>query len=102
MGKKKATGAAAKAAKKAKAEKKAEKKTTKKGKKDKREEEDSDDDLEAILEKMRQEWEAAHTVTEEVVEGPPSKRAYATMTACPSGNYLWYIGGEYFSEDGRA
>ncbi|ESK87632.1 kelch domain-containing protein 4 [Moniliophthora roreri MCA 2997] len=102
MGKKKSTSTAAKAAKKAKAEKKAEKRTTKKGKKDKREEEESDDDLEAILEKMRQEWEAAHTVTEEVVEGPPSKRANATMTACPSGNYLWYIGGEYFSEDGRA
>ncbi|KAK7038834.1 Kelch repeat-containing protein 3 [Paramarasmius palmivorus] len=102
MAKKKSTNSAAKAAKKAKAEKKAEKRTTKKDKKDKRDDDDSDDDLEAILEKMRLEWEAAHTVTEEVVEGPPSRRANATLIACPTGNYLWCIGGEYFSEDGRA
>lgn len=51
---------------------------------------------------MRLEWEEAHTVTEEVVEGPPSKRANATLTACPNGNHLWCIGGEYFSEDGKA
>lgn len=51
---------------------------------------------------MRREWEEAHRVTEEVVEGPPSKRANATLTACPNGNYLWCIGGEYFSEDGKA
>ena len=51
---------------------------------------------------MRLEWEQAHTVTEEVVEGPPSKRANATLTACPNGNHLWCIGGEYFSEDGKA
>lgn len=41
-------------------------------------------------------------MTEEVVEGPPSKRANATLTACPNGNHLWCIGGEYFSEDGKA
>ena len=51
---------------------------------------------------MRKEWEAAHTVTEEIVEGPPSRRANATLTACPSGNYLWCIGGEFFSDDGKA
>jgi len=51
---------------------------------------------------MRQEWEAAHTVTEELVQGPPSRRANATLTACPNGNHLWCIGGEYFSEDGKA
>jgi len=51
---------------------------------------------------MRLEWEEAHTVTEEAVEGPPSKRANATLTACPNGNHLWCIGGEYFSEDGKA
>ncbi|TFK23379.1 galactose oxidase [Coprinopsis marcescibilis] len=51
---------------------------------------------------MRKEWENAHKVTEELVEGPPSKRANATLTACPNGNHLWSIGGEYFSEDGRA
>jgi hypothetical protein len=51
---------------------------------------------------MRQEWEAAHTVTEELVQGPPSRRANATLTPCPNGNHLWSIGGEYFSEDGKA
>lgn len=51
---------------------------------------------------MRREWEEAHTVTEELVEGPPSRRANATLTACPSGNHLWCIGGEFFSDDGKA
>lgn len=51
---------------------------------------------------MQKEWEAVHTVTEEVIEGPPSRRASATLTACPSGNYLWFIGGEFFSEDNKA
>lgn len=51
---------------------------------------------------MRKEWEEAHTVTEELVEGPPSRRANATLTPCPNGNHLWCIGGEFFSEDGRA
>ncbi|KJA23207.1 hypothetical protein HYPSUDRAFT_137935 [Hypholoma sublateritium FD-334 SS-4] len=51
---------------------------------------------------MRKEWEVAHTVTEELVEGPPTRRANATLTACPQGNHLWCIGGEFFSEDGRA
>jgi hypothetical protein len=51
---------------------------------------------------MRREWEAAHTVTEELVEGPPSRRANATLTPCPNGNHLWCIGGEFFSEDGKA
>ncbi|KAF8901515.1 hypothetical protein CPB84DRAFT_1777507 [Gymnopilus junonius] len=51
---------------------------------------------------MRKEWEVAHTVTEELVEGPPSRRANATLTACPNGNHLWCIGGEFFSEDNKA
>jgi len=51
---------------------------------------------------MRREWEEAHAVTEETVEGPPSRRANATLTPCPNGNHLWCIGGEYFSEDGKA
>lgn len=51
---------------------------------------------------MRKEWEEAHTVTEELVEGPPSRRANATLTPCPNGNHLWCIGGEFFSEDGKA
>ena len=51
---------------------------------------------------MRRDWEDAHKVTEELVEGPPSRRANATFTPCPVGNYLWCIGGEFFSEDGKA
>jgi hypothetical protein len=34
---------------------------------------------------MRREWEEAHEVTEELVEGPPSRRANATFTASPDG-----------------
>ena len=34
---------------------------------------------------MRKEWEEAHNVTEELVEGPPSRRANATFTASPDG-----------------
>ncbi|KDQ52303.1 hypothetical protein JAAARDRAFT_198471 [Jaapia argillacea MUCL 33604] len=97
------TKAEAKASKKAKAAQKVERKEKKKVGKSKRpEDEDSDDDLESVLDKLRREWEAAHKVTEELVEGPPSRRANATLTPCPSGNYLWSIGGEFFSEDGRA
>ncbi|KAG0698891.1 hypothetical protein DFH29DRAFT_939202 [Suillus ampliporus] len=51
---------------------------------------------------MKREWEEAHNVTEELVEGPPSRRANATLTPCPSGNYLWCVGGEFFSDDGKA
>ncbi|KAJ7273698.1 hypothetical protein B0H12DRAFT_1319722 [Mycena haematopus] len=104
MAKKKAgNSAAAKAAKKAKAAQKVERTTKKKvGKQKKVEDEDSDDDLEGILEKLRVEWEDAHKVTEELADGPPSRRANATLTACPNGNHLWCIGGEFFSEDGKA
>ncbi|KAF7427847.1 hypothetical protein PC9H_007063 [Pleurotus ostreatus] len=92
--------ASAKAAKKAKAAQKVERKEKKKTSKAK--DESDDEDLEGILEKMQKEWEEAHTVTEELVEGPPSRRANATLTACPNGNHLWCIGGEFFSDDGRA
>ncbi|KAJ3560414.1 hypothetical protein NP233_g10854 [Leucocoprinus birnbaumii] len=105
MGKKKTSSAAAKAAKKAKTAQKTERKEKKKVTKSKSRydsEDEDDQDLEAILEKMRKEWEEAHTVTEELVEGPPSRRANATLTACPNGNHLWCIGGEFFSEDGKA
>ncbi|KAG8822138.1 hypothetical protein FRC17_009642 [Serendipita sp. 399] len=105
--------AAAKAAKKAKAAAKVERKETKKIKaanatnskgksKAKSKEEEDDDDLEGILARMQKEWELAHTVTEETAEGPPSRRANATLTPCPVNNHLWCIGGEYFSEDGKA
>ena len=51
---------------------------------------------------MRREWEEAYKVTEEIASGPPSRRANATLTTCPSGNFLWCIGGEFFSDDGKA
>jgi len=51
---------------------------------------------------MAREWEATHQVTEETVAGPPSRRANSTLTPCPIGNHLWCIGGEFFSEDGKA
>ncbi|KAJ3979502.1 galactose oxidase [Lentinula detonsa] len=92
----------AKAAKKAKAARKVERKEKKSGKGKSKDEADAGEDLESILEQMRQEWEAAHSVTEELVQGPPSRRANATLTACPTGNHLWFIGGEFFSEDGKA
>ncbi|KAK0190088.1 galactose oxidase [Armillaria mellea] len=94
--------ATAKAAKKAKAAQKIDRKEKKKVSKSKDEFDDDDDDLEGILEKMQREWEEAHTVTEELVEGPPSRRANASLTACPNGNHLWSIGGEFFSDDGKA
>ncbi|KAJ6547548.1 hypothetical protein B0H19DRAFT_1166233 [Mycena capillaripes] len=101
---KKKSGNNAKAAKKAKAAQKVERTAKKKVGKQKKveDEEDSDDDLEGILEKLRMEWEEAHKVTEELADGPPSRRANATLTACPNGNHLWCIGGEFFSEDGKA
>ncbi|KAJ6596878.1 galactose oxidase [Mycena vulgaris] len=103
MAKKKSGQSTAKAAKKAKAAQKVERTTKKKTAKSKRvEDEDSDDDLEGILEKLRVEWEEAHKVTEELADGPPSRRANATLTVCPNGNHLWCIGGEFFSEDGKA
>lgn len=51
---------------------------------------------------MRREWEESHAVVEELVEGPPSRRANATLTACPTGNHIWCIGGEFFGDDGKA
>ncbi|TFK53261.1 galactose oxidase [Heliocybe sulcata] len=92
----------AKAAKKAKAAQKVERKEKKKQGKAKEEAEESDEDLESILDKLQREWEDAHKVTEEVADGPPSRRANATFVPCPSGNYLWSIGGEFFSEDNKA
>lgn len=100
--KKNTSKAAAKAAKKQKAEAKTSKKEKKKSKKT-TDASPEDEDLEAILDKMNREWEDAHKVTEELVEGPPSRRANATLTPCPSGNHcLWCIGGEFFSDDGKA
>ncbi|EIW54679.1 galactose oxidase [Trametes versicolor FP-101664 SS1] len=96
------TKVSAKASKKAKAAQKIERKEKKKAVKTKDEFDDDDQDLESILDKIQREWEEAHKVTEELVEGPPSRRANATLTPCPNGNHLWCIGGEFFSEDGKA
>ncbi|KAK0491974.1 hypothetical protein EDD18DRAFT_531714 [Armillaria luteobubalina] len=57
--------------------------------------EDDGSNLEGIHEKMQPEWEEAHTVTEELVEGPPTRRGNASLTACPNGNHLWCIGGDF-------
>ncbi|OCB83973.1 galactose oxidase [Sanghuangporus baumii] len=93
--------AAIKVAKKAKAVQKVERKEAKKiGKSQK--DTANEEDLEAILENMRNVWEASHAVTVEIADGPPSRRANATLTPCPSGSYLWFIGGEFFSDDGKA
>ncbi|THH04020.1 hypothetical protein EW146_g10287 [Bondarzewia mesenterica] len=87
MAKKKGGAIAVKAAKKVKTAQK---------------DEDDEQDLEAILEKMRRDWEESHAVVEELVGGPPSRRANATLTACPSGSHIWCIGGELFGDDGKA
>ena len=44
---------------------------------------------------MRREWEEAHKVIEELVEGPPSRRANATFTASPDGVSVVFL------QDGR-
>lgn len=110
--------AMAKAAKKAKQEKSAQKKAMKdqrkaedrvgshqskpkQGKKDKQGKQkkkgkDDEEDLDALLEQFKKDWEQDHQVQEERQSGPPSRRANATLTACPLGTDLWLFGGEYF------
>ncbi|GAA5842487.1 hypothetical protein JCM11251_007329 [Rhodosporidiobolus azoricus] len=99
----KATGpdakAAAKAAKKAKSEKKAASKDVKKVKKGKgkdKEEVMEEDDFLLSLEQFRQKWAEEHKVTEDLVEGPPSRRANATLTPCPVSDRIFLFGGEYY------
>lgn len=55
-----------------------------------------EDDLDALLDAFKKEWEQDHEVQEERASGPPSRRANATLTACPLGTDLWLFGGEYF------
>ncbi|GAA6027287.1 hypothetical protein JCM8097_002560 [Rhodosporidiobolus ruineniae] len=91
--------AAAKAAKKAKAEKKNVAKDTKKGKKAKgkdKEEVMEEDDFLLSLEQFRAKWAEEHKVTEDIVEGPPSRRANATLSPCPVSDRVWMFGGEYY------
>ncbi|KAH8915138.1 galactose oxidase, partial [Atractiella rhizophila] len=102
MGKKDKKSVAAKAAKKAKAASKAEKKNVKsikKDKKGKKEEVEDEEDLIQTLEDFRRKWEEEHKMTQEIVEGPPTRRANATLTPCPLSDHLWLFGGEYFDGD---
>ncbi|GAA6048289.1 hypothetical protein JCM3770_006522 [Rhodotorula araucariae] len=93
--------AAAKAAKKAKQEAKAAKTDTKqikkkKGKDKDKEEEWAEDDFLLSLEQFRQKLADEHKVTEDIVEGPPSRRANATLTPSPVSDHLYLFGGEYY------
>ncbi|GAA5857490.1 hypothetical protein JCM8547_009299 [Rhodosporidiobolus lusitaniae] len=91
--------AAAKAAKKAKNEKKAASKDVKQVKKKKgKDKEDvmEEDDFLLSLEQFRAKWAEEHKVTEDIVEGPPSRRANATLTSCPVSDRIWLFGGEVF------
>lgn len=55
-----------------------------------------EEDLIKTLEEYRAQWEADHKVSEEIVD-VPTRRANATLTACPvNSNHLWLYGGELF------
>ncbi|SGY45982.1 BQ5605_C001g00367 [Microbotryum silenes-dioicae] len=90
------TKAEAKKAKKDKQSKKEEAKLKKSKGKNKDDGDMDEDDLIRTLEEYRERWAAEHTVSEDVVDGPPSRRANATLTACPVKDHLYLIGGEYF------
>ena len=48
---------------------------------------------------MRRDWEEAHKVVEELVEGPPSRRANATFIASPDGvSVLLLQGSQEFTQ----
>ncbi|KAG0658018.1 hypothetical protein C6P46_006078 [Rhodotorula mucilaginosa] len=91
--------AAAKAAKKLKQESKRAKTDTKAIKKKKGKEKEEtweEDDFLTSLEQFRQKWAEDHKVTEETVEGPPSRRANATLVASPVSDHLFLFGGENY------
>jgi len=98
MGKaKKAKGtnkAAVKASKKEKQAKKVEQKSKKQLALEAAAEEE---DLLTTLEEFRAKWEAEHQVTEDVIDGPPSRRANASFTPDPNQAYIWLFGGEFFN-----
>ncbi|CEH16637.1 Protein containing repeated kelch motifs [Ceraceosorus bombacis] len=58
-----------------------------------------EEDLDALLANFKKEWEEEHKVLEERVGMAPTRRANATLTACPLGDDLWFFGGEYFDGD---
>ncbi|GAA99464.1 uncharacterized protein L969DRAFT_47950 [Mixia osmundae IAM 14324] len=70
-----------------------------KGKSNKSDRIANEDDLIQTLEEYRLQWEKDHAVSEERVEGPPTRRANATLTACPNGHHLYLFGGEYYDGD---
>ncbi|EFP91432.2 uncharacterized protein PGTG_17388 [Puccinia graminis f. sp. tritici CRL 75-36-700-3] len=95
-------------AKKAKASNKAAVKASKKEKQAKKVEQKSkkqlaleaaaeEEDLLTTLEEFRAKWEAEHKVTEDVIDGPPSRRANASFTPDPNQPYIWLFGGEFFN-----
>ncbi|KWU46103.1 galactose oxidase, partial [Rhodotorula sp. JG-1b] len=55
-----------------------------------------EDDFLTSLEQFRQKWAEDHKVTEETVEGPPSRRANATLVASPVSDHLFLFGGENY------
>lgn len=64
--------------------------------KDKAADDWDEDDLIRTLEEYRNQWAAQHKVSEEVCDGPPSRRANASLTPCPVSTNLWLLGGEYY------
>jgi hypothetical protein len=95
--------AAQKAAKRAKQESKAAKLETKKAAasnqkkgKGKGKTIEEEEDLDALLMSFQEAWQSEHVTTEERVGQAPSRRANATLTACPHGTDLYLFGGEYF------
>ena len=88
--------ALSKLAKKQKQQEREGKKVEKKGKKSKSKASETmmeEADFIASLEEHRLKWQAEHAVSEDVVDGPPSRRANATLTPCPVSNHLWLFGG---------
>ncbi|POW11819.1 hypothetical protein PSHT_08281 [Puccinia striiformis] len=56
-----------------------------------------EEDLLTTLEEFRAKWEADHKVTEDLIDGPPSRRANASFTPDPNQPYIWLFGGEFFN-----
>lgn len=57
---------------------------------------EEEEDLIQTLEEYRKRWETEHKTTEETAD-IPSRRANASLTACPvNSNQLWLYGGEFF------
>ncbi|PLW11893.1 hypothetical protein PCASD_22282 [Puccinia coronata f. sp. avenae] len=98
MGKAKKAKASNKAAVKASKKEKQAKKVEQKSKKQLALEAAADEeDLLTTLEEFRAKWEAEHKVTEDVIDGPPSRRANASFTPDPNQPYIWLFGGEFFN-----